>query len=169
MGWIQALTPNIFPNQHFALSHIREGNSLFRYSICFKMWLCFEINRSDCPYHIRRKTFMIRYEMTLLPSPLVILKYCQLVFKMQQLKNMDINFFCLLLCCDSFLCCYKYEYQVTGTIHFCAQWFSWGASDKKNVCIKTSVIKSSSLYNFNPAAVLMDTISSTCSRWLLMA
>lgn len=39
---------------------------------------------------------------------------------LQQLKNnLDINF-CLLLCCDSFLCCHKDEYQVMGTIHFCA-------------------------------------------------
>lgn len=34
--------------------------------------------------------------------------------------------------------------------------------------LKISVMKSSALYNFSPAAVLMDTISTTCSRWLVM-
>lgn len=43
-----------------------------------------------------------------------------------------------------------------------------GCSDRRNVCIKTSVLKSSSPSNFSPAAGLMDTISTTCSRWLLM-
>lgn len=34
--------------------------------------------------------------------------------------------------------------------------------------LKLSVMKSNALYNFSPAAKLMDTISTTCSRWLQM-
>lgn len=82
MGWIQAQAPNIFSNQHFTLFHIRKDNfSLFRYNMYFKMQTCFENNHTDCPCHTRRMKFMILDKMILLSSPLLILKYCQLVFK----------------------------------------------------------------------------------------
>ena len=70
------------PNQHFTLSLVRENSFLsFSTKCILKRDPTFKIIIGFCPYPIRKRKFVIRYEMILPPSPLLILKYCRLVFK----------------------------------------------------------------------------------------
>lgn len=77
MGWTQPQAPNTFPNQHFMLSHIRKD--IF-FPLLVKCGPPLKIIIETV--HILTGEGNLWPDMKwLLPSPLLILKYFQLVFK----------------------------------------------------------------------------------------